>query len=288
MDRRTFLSVVAGSPLVFGLRELLAQEPSPAPDATPDWLKTALQRMKKTRRFGVVIVVPAGKEVRTRLGNALVARLPRDIESSPEDVETFVANVFVCLDEARAQRLTDGKLDGVTRILLDPEGREVEGDQVDLAVYEDASKFRESFRRFVDGGDGSRLRNHAKEIEKSIPADIHKAIEVISRPPRRMETEEAIEELQEAMALVRIRADSIAPWLTHLSRLKENEKTFLQTRLRTIAWDLYLKASAVQPATCLPYGVKFEALPLEDPCPPCGRSSIPTGPALKFLSFLDK
>lgn len=289
MNRRTFLSIVAGTPLVFGLRELLAQE------AAPDYLDAALKRMKETRRFGVVIVIPPGKDAQARLGNALTARLPQTYETSYHNLEIFVANVFICLGEARARKLIDGKpegdpaiADGIALILLDPEGRKVTSDQIAPGVFEDPAKFREFFQRFAGGDDGSRLRNHAKEIEKTLPEDILKAVEVISRPPRRAESEEALNELRKATGLLKSRVDSIAPWLAHLSLLKENEKSFLQDRLRTIFWDSYFKPTMGVPKACLPYGVTYEAQPHTDPCPPCGRMSIPEGQALKFLSFFEK
>ena len=54
-DRRRFLQQAAAIPCVFGLRELLAQEPAAG---KPEWFQKALQRMKETGRWGVVIVAP--------------------------------------------------------------------------------------------------------------------------------------------------------------------------------------------------------------------------------------
>jgi len=288
VDRRAFLSIVAGSPLIFGLRELLAQDP--APDAAPDWLKAALKRMKETRRFGVVIVVPPGQEAQSRLGSALVARLPQTLGTAYEDLEIFVGNVFICVSDEKARKFHEGKVagEGLLRILLEPDGSKVVADRVDVGVFEDPSKFRESFRKFVGGDDGSRLRDVARSIEKSLPEDIRKAIEVISSPPRQVETEAASKDLRKAMDLVKGRMDSIATWLVNLSLLKENEKTFLKMRLNSIFWEYYLEQSTGDPAPCLPFGVKVETLPEEDPCPPCGRMAAAPGKARKFLSFFEK
>lgn len=292
MIRRDFLTILAGSPFVFGLRELFGQD---APSDSPDWFKAALKRMKETRRYGVLLVIPPGKEAQARLGQGLMARFSQTFQGGNDDIEIFVANVFICLSEARARQLTGGKLEGdgtiaegVHRVLLDPEGRRVAADRVDPSVLEDSSKFRESFRKLVAGDDGSRLRNHAREIEKTLPDEILKAVDRISRPPRRVESGQEAEELRGAMDLVKGRIDSIAPWLAHLTVKEENEKSFLQTRLRSIFREHCIERSFRDPDPSLPFGIKVEAMPPEDPCPPCGRSAILPGKARKFLSFFEK
>src|SRR5437016_2350092 len=55
LDRRAFLIQSAATPFIFGLRELIAQEPA---SGAPEWFQKALQRMKETGRTGVVIVAP--------------------------------------------------------------------------------------------------------------------------------------------------------------------------------------------------------------------------------------
>src|SRR6266850_4502983 len=106
MERRTFLSILAGSPLIFGLRELLAQ------DSAPDFLAIAFKRMKETRRPGVVLVIPSDVEGRKRLGEGLLARLPTGSKAGREGFELFCASVFICLGEDRAREIDAGKVEG--------------------------------------------------------------------------------------------------------------------------------------------------------------------------------
>jgi hypothetical protein len=67
MDRRAFLSILAGAPVVFGLREVLAQEQ----DLRPEWFKQALARMKERKLHGVVIIAPADEAEQLELGRVL-------------------------------------------------------------------------------------------------------------------------------------------------------------------------------------------------------------------------
>src|SRR4051812_6625627 len=75
-DRRTLLKTVAAAPLVFGLRELFAQD---APAGRPEWFDAALQRMSGLGRFGVVLVVPDPLELKP----APAAPAPHEHEHSP-------------------------------------------------------------------------------------------------------------------------------------------------------------------------------------------------------------
>src|SRR5262245_20837617 len=67
MNRREFL---VGVPLVFGLRELLAQDPPAAKN--PAWLDEAFKRMKATARCGVVIVAPTEAADAKSLGQSFL------------------------------------------------------------------------------------------------------------------------------------------------------------------------------------------------------------------------
>ncbi len=269
MYRRSFLSILAGSPLVFGLRELLAQEPA------TDHVDAALKRMKDTRRYGVFLVIPADKESRKRLGEALLARLPTGSKAGRHSYELFCANVFVCLSDARAAKaLVGAKVEGpgVLRILLDPAGKQVAADRVPLEVVEDPAKFQESFAAFIHGADGRRLRDHAAAIEKAMPEELKRAASRLEGDPSG---------LPEAAAALKAAADSIAPWLVQKKIEAEG------SRFEAILWDYYLEQSLRDPEPSLPYGVRVKRIRVEDPCPPCGMAAYRPS-AYRFLEFLAK
>jgi hypothetical protein len=268
VERRTFLSILAGSPFVFGLRELLAQ------DTAPDFLAAALKRMRETRRFGVVLVIPSGKKEQTRLGEGLLARLPTGSKTGVDGFELFCANVFVCLGESRAREFGDGKPegDGVLRILLSPEGKKVAADRINLEVLENAGKFRESFTKFIHGEEGARLREHAQAVEKGFPEEIKAAAARMGAEPS---------EAREARELIKSRADAIAPWLVQRSSDKNGAP------FRAILWEYYLEQAWKEPEPCLPFGIQVARVRVEDPCPPCGMAAY-RGSAYRFLSFYAK
>jgi hypothetical protein len=263
MDRRAFLSILAGSPLIFGLRELSAQEPA------SDVVDAALKRMKETRRYGVLLVIPADKEARNRLGRDLIDRLPSSPKSYGEGFELFFGTVFLCVDEARAKDFSGGKVEGVgiVRILLDPSGKRVEEDRVTWETLEHRDKFLRSFLSFVHGAGDARLRDHARAIEKDMPEELKKAATRLHGSP---------EESAAAAATLKAAADAIAPWLVH--KVIEGGSTFalLQQHFR--------EQTAKDPDPTLPFGVRVERVRTEDPCPPCGMAAYPPT-SYRFLSF---
>ncbi|HEY3226705.1 MAG TPA: hypothetical protein VGK61_06920 [Planctomycetota bacterium] len=268
MLRRDFLAILAGSPLVFGLRELLAQE------AAPDYFTNALKRMKETRRFGVVLVIPSDKDAQKRLGEGLLARLATGSKAGSVGFEIFCANVLICLSETKARDISDGKPagEGVLRILLNPEGKKVAADRVKLATLENFGLFRESFTKFINGEDGARLRDHALAIEKVMPEDLKQAVARLVGEP---------EEARAAMDVLKSKADTIAPWLVQ----KMSEKS--GAPFRAVLWGYYLEQAGKDPEPCLPFGVKVERVAVDDPCPPCGMAAY-RGSAYRFLSFYEK
>lgn len=267
MHRREFLALAAGSPLIFGLRELLAQE------ASPDFVSAALKRMKATKRFGVLLVIPADKVGQKRLGKALFDRLPSALRSGGDGFELFTGAVFVCVDEAQAKPFSEGKVEGegIVRILLDPLGKRVEEDRVKWETFEDSGKFIDSFLKFIHGADGARLRDHAKAIEKDMPEELKKAATKLKGSP---------EESRAAAATLKAAADSIAPWL--VQRAFEEGAHYV-----ALLRQFYLEQSAKEPDPTLPFGVRAERVRNEDPCPPCGMAAYPAT-SYRFLSFYTK
>ena len=268
MDRRAFLSILAGSPLIFGLRELLAQ------DRAPDFFANALKRMMETRRYGVVLVVPSDKDAQKRMGEGLLARLATGSKGGSEGFEIFCATVLICLNEAKARDISDGKPagEGVLRILLNSEGKKVAADRIKLATLENAGLFRESFAKFIHGEDGARLRDHARAIEKEMSDELKQAVARLGGEPA---------EARAAMDLLKAKADSIAPWLVH-RELEKGGGPF-----RAVLWEYYLDQAGKDPEPCLPFGVRVERVSVDDPCPPCGMAAY-RGSAYRFLSFYEK
>ena len=163
MDRRTFLSIVAGSPLVFGLRQLLGQET----DARPEWYKQALSRMKERKLHGVVVIAPAAEPEQLELGKQLWDLLDGDF---PEAHELFVTGVFMVVTPALAGATgvrTAGENEN--RFLLDPEGKRVAADSVELKSFESADAFVASFSPLLHGESDKRLKARADELSATAP-----------------------------------------------------------------------------------------------------------------------
>jgi len=283
VDRRAFLSIVAGSPFVFGLRDLLAQDP------TPDHLAAALERMKETRRYGAVLVIPPGRKGQVRLGEAILARLNRP---EVEDNEIFCEVVFLCLTEAQAVGIEGGPLkgdrsilDGAFRILLDPDGKRVAGDRIDLCVLETRVSFRKSFDEFVHGEDGERLSANAKEIEKTLPPEVIRARDSMIQPRPNPMPEEDRAERGRGYAYLKERIDVLAPWLANHTKRGRGEGPF-----RVLLWQYFLDQSELAPEPCLPYGIRVERFARKPGCgetEACGRARIRLTD-YRFLQFLTK
>src|SRR5918996_6442132 len=117
MDRRAFLSIVAGSPLIFGLREIFAQEP----DTRPEWFRKALEHMKERKLHGVVIVVPEADPQQLEFGRCLWKLLEDDY---PEAHELFLAGAFIFMTPAMAAAGGVRKAARKeNRVLLHPRGK---------------------------------------------------------------------------------------------------------------------------------------------------------------------
>jgi hypothetical protein len=272
VDRRAFLSILAGSPFVFGLREILAQEGS------PDFVNAALKRMKATKRFGVLLVIPADKVSRMKLGQALLDRLAVGSDADRKGFDLFCAHVFVCLsDEQAAKAGLEAKVEGegVLRLLLDPQGKRIEADRVKLGVIQDPGKFAESFTAFIHGEKGARLRDHAKAIEKEFTPELKKAAERLA--VGRLDGTDG--EAADAYSTFVKRADTITPWLLQ-KKLEDTESKY-----QLILWEFYMhKGPALDPEPVMPFGIRAERGAVGDPCPPCGMAAY-RATSYRFLSF---
>jgi len=266
MDRRAFLSIVAGSPFVFGLRELLGQE------ATPDFVTAALQRMKKTRRYGVFIVIPPEPESRKCIGQGLLDQLAHHPLGDRAAVELFCAHVFVCLTEAQAtQAGLSAKVEGegVLRMLVDSEGKQIQADRVKLDVFKDRAGFVGSFSKFIHGKDLTRLRDQAKAIQDSMSEEVRQAAARLSG-----------EDLRKTLPAA---AETIAPWLAYKRYFAKDGEPF-----STVLRVYYLQQLEKGPVLALPFGIRADRVVGEDPCPPCGGGGPITTYSFRFLSFYTK
>jgi hypothetical protein len=285
MDRRAFLSILAGSPLIFGLRELLAQDAGKPTDAkaVPEWYQAALKRMKETRRYGIVIVLPDDGAERKRLGQALIDRY-NEYRSGRH--EPFGAVVFICLTRELASSLLKKPMaDYAPNILvLDPQGKPVEWSSDDLSQVERPRHFELAFTRYAYGLRERRLSEQAKEIEKSIPEEVRKAAKDLTQSPTNPKAGELLLE----------KADAIFPWIVNKCREAESVQTSADGELpdliplRELLTHYWSRQSHLDSDPCLPFGLKVEIAPEADPGPPCGRMAVAPGKARKFLSFYEK
>lgn len=267
MHRRAFLA----TPLVFGLRELLAQDPASA----PAWWAAALRRMKDTGRCGVVLAAPAGRDG-VRFGTELAALLPAE---DPALRRLLGEAVFVVLSPALARRLVLRDGETFNRLLLAPDGSRLAADVVAPQVFARPMFFVGSFRPFVEGSDGARLAERAAAQEASVPTEALRAIgSLASASP-------AIRE-QAAADLAR-QADRCYPWL--LQRLLSESDVDLRGRLALVLDRVVLSADPRVAGPALPYGVKRVVAEASFPeggnCAACGLV-VASAPARDFLECL--
>jgi hypothetical protein len=268
IDRRTFLA----APLVFGLRDLLAQQPR---DDRPAWWSAALDRMKATGRGGVVLVAPPAP-VRPLFGERLAALVPGP---DPAVRRLFGQAVFIVLDPALARILVRGEGETCNRILLAPDGRRLAADQVPLQAFARPELFAASFRPFVEGPDGARLAERATALEPSLPDDAKRALEGLrSDAPAAREA---------AAAELLRRADGFYPLLLHRARAEADVD--VRARLAQILDRVVVQADPRLAGPALPYGVQRIAAEPELPrgagCGPCGLVVV-SAPSRDFLECL--
>ena len=288
MDRRSFLSILAGSPFVFGLREILAQDTGKPADAkaVPEWYQAALKRMKETNRYGVVVVVPDDPKEREKWGKALIDRYN---EFHLDSHEPFGVVVLICLTKSLAAQLlkydfNDPKaLFTPNQFILAPDGRWKNSYRVEAEALEESSRFSFNFSTPAYGVfSGDQLKAQAEKIEKTLPEPVRKAAGELAGEKY----------VPEAGAALLEKADAILPWIIFKCREAEAKladvKPPIRVALRTVLTQYWRQQSLIDADPCLPFGVKVEALPDEDPCPPCGRMAIAPGKARNFLSFFEK
>jgi hypothetical protein len=260
IHRRDFLRLAGATPLIFGLDDLFTPQ-----DGAPAWYDAALKRMKETRRYGVVLVVPAAEEERATVAEALEALLTTDNDDIREVLGEMV---FVCMTpEVAAKTVKSGK---DTRILLAPDGKRVEGDTVALADLA-PEKFAASFCGLLHGKDNLRLKAAAEGIRETAPDSVKKALANLGS--------ESIDVRDEARGALEAKADTIFPLLVwaRLSTTAEDVRGGIRTIIRHVMKE-----------PSLPYGTEAKMAKVsEDSCPSCGMARAPIK-LNRVLTFLTK
>jgi hypothetical protein len=281
MNRRTFLSIAAGSPLVFGLRELLAQEPAADPKEVPAWYRAALKRMKETHRYGIVFIIPDDPREREAWGKSLVDRYN---EHANFRHEPFGVVVFVCLTRGLAKHLLDGDTADRNVFVLGPDGRTVLRAREDLSSLQDWKPFERAYTDLAYGLRDARLSEQAREIQKLVPEATRKAARDLL----------GSKDSTQARAVLYETADAYLPWIVNLCREAEGKLPEIAgdradpPPLRWLIVEHARRQSMLAEDPNLPYGIKSEVISEPDPCPPCGRMMVGPGRARKFLSFFEK
>lgn len=283
ISRRVVLGGIVAAPAVFGLRYLLGQEKAEAPAGEPEWLGQALRRMRETGRWGVVIVAPPDEDARRGLGAGLYALTELD----DEDVEAhdlFCQAVFVVLSGPQA-RSHFPKVPGADRILLGPGGNPIAWDTAGFEVYADSAKFTGSFRPFIHGPEGSRLKERAKAIEEALPEALKKAARELGA--------DSVEERSRAAVLLTRDVEKITPYLGYLQREGATEEVRSQAKLLLRRYFATLPGESF--GNRLPYGCylrKFVGscscyVPEDELTMQCGLGRV-SKRSRKFVSFLAK
>jgi hypothetical protein len=273
MDRRAFLQGLAASPMIFGLPELFSQD-----EKRPAWLTAAIKRMKETKRCALVIVAPAEEEARVALGEQLLAL----VESKDASLKALAAEcVAVCLRRELATK-SFGEIDAKENaIVLDADAKRVTTGTITKEALEKPETAVAAASLLLHGSDGSRLRAAVEKVRAGLDdADaVAKAIDAV-------DCEEAAP--AEAMALLRKRADRIAPWLA-FATLDAVYKP-ARERYRGLLLELADRAEPDKASGLrLPYGAKLKGsakrVPAGDPCPACGMAIVEPE-SKRFLDFL--
>lgn len=266
LDRRTFLAAAGSAPVVYGLREIFGTS------GDADWFGTALRRMKETRRYGIVLIVPREGRERQEVGTRLLSLL-----ESPDGGAhaLFCEAVFICLTPELAAGRVRSAFEKQNRILLDPHGRRVEADTIDLPVFQPRT-FAASFEAFLHGRDGARLAGHARAIERTLPDDVRRALARLD--------DASVDVRSEASSVVYRHAEAMIPTLVHLGKSGRNEE--YRSRCRGIIQEVFRGSDAGRFGPRLPYGTVRAEIRV-DSCPACGRVRA-SHRSRKLLRFLAK
>lgn len=260
MDRRSFLGMTLGAPVAYGVAEAFG-DPTGS-DPRPEYLKRAFEDMAKTRRAGLIVVVPANKERRRLLGESiydLVHGRPYYNWRNPppeNDWDAFskrwqrqrrdlhATAVVVCLAKPAATKLFGA---GPNRILLDAKGRTIATRTADEKALEPG--FVGSLLALSKGKGLANLERIVKTVRASVDAEarsrIEKSFAVVdsgASTPR---------QLSRARSFLREQARGLGPWLLHA---KETAVTDRGRRLLREVMDLELGAPSKR---ALPYGSRM-------------------------------
>ncbi len=265
--RREFLGALVAGAAIYGLDRFALGGDEKAAEP-PLWFKDALAEMKATKKPGIAIVLPAGKDARAALLTELQSLLR---EPSFEAQTHLVEAVYVVVDGIHAGAKKDETL-----VLLD--GKDVYGTTAKLTAATFAGAVRPLLR------DNERLAKRAKaartvEVEKLI-ADLGADAEKDSA-----KIDAAVARLTESFA-------SAGPAVIEAYEgLKDGE---VKSRLYWIIGGAFARRRGDQGEEFerpLPFGAKWKlgAIPMPevDPCPPCGMMRIPPR-SHDLLEFLAK
>ena len=290
LDRRAFLSIVAGSPFIFGLPELLAQE---APRG-PEWFRKALAAMKERKLHGVVLITPKDEAGQKLLGQQLRTLVEGE---STEVHEILLTGIFIVMVPELAVEAGLKKADEKeTRFLLSPDGKRIAAEEGDPKAFEKPEAFCASFEPFLNGADQERLRTRAKEI---MSADL---LDDVSNSLRDL-GDESIEKRSKASAYLESRGSGLHPLLAWTRRTSTDAE--VRGRVRSILERAYNAAKPRETGPRLPYGTRsplfIQGCGGEMECPQewekddgrdvgvdCGMGRIGDEKVVKFLRFLTK
>ena len=181
--RRDFLARAARASVILGLPDLLA--PGSRPLVGNPAFDDALARMAREKMPGVVIRIPKDPAWRLELGKRLVYIVdgptrrdqPRfgvspDLTDADYSLhELLLEAVFVCVEERRIAHLLRRPNANDTLILIDSQGKRIDGAALDDASLARADSLEAEVRRLVHGAKNERLRERAEECQRSVRPD---------------------------------------------------------------------------------------------------------------------
>ncbi len=272
MKRREFIVGAAAAPLVFGLRDLFAQDA-----AEPKWWQAAKLRMKSTTRCGLVLVSPDGDVGRQEMGRLLFDL----VRGKDEDVHVILAEaVVICLRPEFANKFVRAADEKANCYVLDADSKRLAACEIAIEQLRKPADFVAAARKALHGADGKLLREAVERTKRALSeADrtaVARAIEILD-----VEGDVAAET---GLALAR-HADRIAPWLAFASL--DAVYKLGRERLRLPLVALYSAATEAEAGSKLPYGTRaIEAAEAGEGggCPACGMARVEVRSILDFLA----
>jgi hypothetical protein len=227
--------------------------------ASPAWLASAREAMKRTGADGIALIVPAKTTDRQTLAKRLAELL--ESATSHDLRAALVSAVFVCVPAASV-----GALPGETAVLLGTrDGKRIAGCTLDLT---DGKEFAAGVRRLLDTDD-----RFAQRVKTAQTQDV--SADLAACAGDEAPALDARNRLIDAF-------ESCGPAVIAAQRAASRQQAELRRAHESIVEMAFRRQVAAAEfggqITALPFGAQWSHPPIgdaePDPCPPCGMAVV--------------